>query len=243
MQGSRSEARSNWKQSVRKDNPLESRIFGVNRQLPNKFSPSPAKQGNDPSARSLIKQKTNYSHDEYAIAAVLSDSRERSTSKQAKIERKPTDKGMMGGDGDTESVDRGRLQSFKSIDGQLKKPIFKFGVKEQDMEIVRELKLQFLRFKERVLKQLRKQEEDLKAAIQQIYDRVGSLQNCTESPIQFGSSPVSLKLNNISLSSPNFESAQSPITKYLEALNKQGPDSIMKDVKSGKKVQAATIIQ
>lgn len=85
----------------------------------------------------------------------------------------------MGADGDQESIDKPRLQSLKSIDIEIKRLSFKPNNKEEDLDIVRELKLEFLRFKEKVLKELRKQEEDLKAAIQQIYDRVGRFQGCS----------------------------------------------------------------
>lgn len=39
----------------------------------------------------------------------------------------------------------------------------------KDGDVVRELKAEFLRFKERVMKQLQKQEEDLKRAVEEIY--------------------------------------------------------------------------
>jgi hypothetical protein len=110
------------------------------------------------------------------------------------------------------------------------------------LDIVRELKLEFLRFKEKVLKELRKQEEDLKAAIQQIYDRVGRFQSCSESPIQFRSSPVCQKPTSIAISSAIFDGLQSPISKYLEALSKQAPDTISEGKNLGK-TEAVTIIQ
>lgn len=136
-----------------------------------------------------------------------------------------------------------RMQSIKSIDMEIKRVSFRPKDKEEDLDIVRDLKLEFLRFKERVLKELRKQEEDLKTAIQQIYDRLGGLQNCTESPIQFRSSPVSLKLNTLSLASPKFDGVQSPISKYLDALNKHAPDVIGGEGKNLRRSDAAAIIQ
>jgi hypothetical protein len=145
-------------------------------------------------------------------------------------------------EGDVESTGKARLQSMKSIDVEMKRQSFKPSGKEEDFDIVRDLKLEFLRFKERVLKELRKQEEDLRAAIQQIYDRVGGLQNCTESPIQFRSSPVTLKLNALGLASPKFEGMQSPISKYLEALSRQAPDAVGEG-KNYRKGEAAAIIQ
>lgn len=57
-----------------------------------------------------------------------------------------------------ESVGKPRLQSFKSIDLEMQKQSFKSNAKAEDLDIVRELKLEFIRFKERVLKELRRQE-------------------------------------------------------------------------------------
>lgn len=93
-----------------------------------------------------------------------------------------------------------------------------------------------------MLKELRKQEDDLKAAIQQIYDRVGRFQSCSESPIQFRSSPVSQKPSAYAISSVSFDGLQSPISKYLETLSKQALDTI-NEVKSSGKTEAITIIQ
>lgn len=158
------------------------------------------------------------------------------------MEKKPTEKPLVAAEGDGESIDKPHMQSLKSIDIEIKKLSLKPNDKEEGLEIVRELKLEFLRFKERVLKELRKQEEDVKAAIQQIYDRVGRFQSCSESPIQFRSSPVCQKPSTSAISSAIFDGLQSPISKYQEALNKQAPDTIS-EVKCSSKTEVVTIIQ
>lgn len=44
----------------------------------------------------------------------------------------------------------------------------------KDFDLVRELKLEFIKFKDRILKELKKQEDDIKKAVEEIYQLINS---------------------------------------------------------------------
>jgi len=44
----------------------------------------------------------------------------------------------------------------------------------KDFDLVRELKVEFLRFKDKILKELKKQEDDIKKAVEEIYQLINS---------------------------------------------------------------------
>ena len=54
-----------------------------------------------------------------------------------------------------------------------------------------------MRFKEKILKELKRQEEEFTRTLRIINERISSLQDCTESPIQFKASPSAFKASNI----------------------------------------------
>jgi hypothetical protein len=71
MEGSHISIRSGgWKQSVIKNNPTDSRIFGQDRDLPVKFSPAKYPEPSGNTSKQLVKSKImSYSQDEIVVGA------------------------------------------------------------------------------------------------------------------------------------------------------------------------------
>jgi hypothetical protein len=159
MEGSRFDNRPTWKHSVVKKSPDNSRIFADIKDLPSKFSPSRLNQPVNLS-KSLIKHQTSvYSQDEI----VLREDKDRSLSKDPMPDRKEIIKTPRSvsekqnifragkGDNSERSVDlsNNKIPPLKGVSFQVHNG--------KDADVVRELKAEFLRFKEQVMKQLQKQ--------------------------------------------------------------------------------------